>query len=280
VAAWTILAGALLCLCGCALLQRPAKEVRPPVFAVMADIQYGDKDTQGARHFRTSLLRLQDSVADLAQRDLAFVIQLGDIVDGQAKDVPKTVADQEAVLQVLARQPAPVYHVIGNHCLNLGKDRLLQRYGLARFYYDFTVPAAPGWRFVVLDGNDAGYGVLGDAQLAWLRATLERAAAAHERVVCFCHFALLPEAAAHHRMAKPEPVLEAMDRSGCVVAWFAGHDHAGGYAVRSGVHHVTVKGVVEAPEAGAYGLIELYPDRLREIGVGAEPSRELVLPAR
>jgi 3',5'-cyclic AMP phosphodiesterase CpdA len=274
------LASMLLLLCGCSLRRPTPPAVRPPTFAVLADIQYGDKETQGARHFRTSLLRLQDGVTDLAQRDLAFVIQLGDIVDGQAKDLPKTIADQEAVLQVLARQPAPVYHVLGNHCLNLGKDRLQQRYNVERFYYDFTVARAPGWRFVVLDGNDAGYGVLGAEQLAWFTATLERAAAAHERVLCFCHFALLAEAAPNHRMATPAPVLEIMDRSACVVAWFAGHDHAGGYAVRNGVHHVTVKGLVEAPETGAYGLVELYPDHLREIGVGSEPSRDLPLPAR
>ena len=277
--AWGAILTVAVLTCGCALRQQPPAAARAPVFAVLADIQYGDKDTQGARHFRTSLLRLQDCVADLARRDLAFVVQLGDIVDGHAKDIPKTIAEQEAVLQILARQPAPVYHVIGNHCLSLGKDRLQQRYGLERFYYDFSVPAAAGWRFVVLDGNDAGYGVIGAEQLAWFRATLEKAATAHERVICFCHFALLQEAAAHHRMATPEPVLKALDRTGCVVAWFAGHDHAGGYARRNGVHHVTVKGLVEAPEAGAYGLIELHPDHLREIGLGAEPSRDLPIPA-
>ena len=152
--------------------------------------------------------------------------------------------------------------------LGAGADN--QRYGLQRFYYDFTVRAAPGWRFVVLDGNDAGYGGVGKEQRAWFRAVLARAAASHERVICFCHYALLKEAARGHRMATPEPLLEALDRAGCVAAWFAGHDHAGGYAVRNGVHHVTLKGMVEAPEKNAYAFIELHPDHLREIGAGAE----------
>ena len=43
---------------------------------------------------------------------------------------------------------------------------------------------------------------------------------------------------------------------------------------------MTVKGLVEAPETGAHGLVELYPDHLREIGVGSEPNRDLPLPAR
>ena len=62
-----------------------------------------------------------------------------------------------------------------------------------------------------------------------------------------------------------------------VVAYFAGHDHAGGYAVRRGVHHVTVKGMVEAPTENAYAVVEVYQDRLREIGCGKEPTRELRL---
>ena len=85
--------------------------------------------------------------------------------------------------------------------------------------------------------------------------------------------ALLPEAARDHRMAQPEPLLEAMDRAGCVLAWFAEHDHTGGYTVRKGVHHVTLRGMVEAPNANAYALIELHPDHLHETGVGKEPSR-------
>jgi manganese-dependent ADP-ribose/CDP-alcohol diphosphatase len=127
----------------------------------------------------------------------------------------------------------------------------------------------------VLDGNDAGYGVVSERQLAWFRAVLARSVARGERVICFCHFALLKEAARDHRMAKPEPLLEALDRAGCVVAWFAGHDHAGGYAVRNGVHHVTIKGMVEAPDENAYAFIELCPEHLREIGLGAECNRQM-----
>jgi 3',5'-cyclic AMP phosphodiesterase CpdA len=128
---------------------------------------------------------------------------------------------------------------------------------------------------VVLDGNDAGYGVVSEKQLAWFRTVLARAAARRERVICFCHYALLKEAARDHRMAQPEPLLEALDRAGCVVAWFAGHDHAGGYALRKGVHHLTFKGLVETPDHTAYAFVELHPDCLRVVGVGIENTRNL-----
>jgi len=68
-----------------------------------------------------------------------------------------------------------------------------------------------------------------------------------------------------------------MDRTGVVVAWFAGHDHAGGYAVRKGVHHVTLKGIVEEPVKNAYALIELHGDRIREVGFGAEALRWFII---
>jgi len=266
---------AWLLLCGCTRLHQPPQTTQLPLFAVLADVQYGDKDTEGARHYRTALRKLEECVGDLAQRDLAFVVQLGDIVEGYEEDPAKGAADLDVVLRVLDRQKAPVYHVLGNHCLRVGKETLRQRYGLKRFCYDFTVRVAPGWRFVVLDGNDAGYGVVSEKQLAWFRAVLARAAARHEQVIGFCHFALLKEAARDHRMAQPEPLLEALDRAGCVVAWFAGHDHAGGYALRNGVHHITIKGMVEAPGKNAYAFIELHPDYLRVVGVGAENSRNL-----
>ena len=147
-----------------------------------------------------------------------------------------------------------------------------------RFYYDFTLPAARGWRFVVLDGNDAGYGVLGEEQLAWFGAKLAESRSAKEKVIVFSHFGLVQGASRHHRMKVPEPVLDLINESGCVVAYFAGHDHSGGYALEDGIHHVTVKGMVEAPSLNAYGVIEVSPSKLREIGFGKEPSREMGWP--
>lgn len=268
---------ALLLACSLTPFGQQAQAQEPPVFGIITDIQYADKDTAGDRHYRTTLKKLEECVADLSDRDLAFVIQLGDIVDGHGKDVKKSVDDLDRVLSVFNKLPMAKHHVVGNHCLSVDKETLGAKLGLKCFYYDFTVPSAKGWRFVVLDGNDAGYGVIGDEQLAWFRSTLDNAVRAEQKVICFCHFALLKEAAKHHRMAKPEPILKAMDETGCVVAWFAGHDHAGGYAQRNGVHHVTLKGMVEAPVNNAYAVIELHEDGLVEVGIGKEPSRELAL---
>jgi manganese-dependent ADP-ribose/CDP-alcohol diphosphatase len=245
-------------------------------FGVVADVQWGDKNARGARHYREALGKLEECVAELNQHDLVFTLELGDIIDGN-ETAEKTLADLERVLEVYNRLEMPKFFVIGNHCLTAGKEVLHQKLGVESFYYDFTFPEAEGFRFVVLDGNDAGYGVIGQEQLEWLKERLMRASQNGERIIIFNHFALLEAAAKHHRMKDPQPVLELMDEAGCVVAYFAGHDHAGGYAERDGVHHVTVKGVVEAPANNAYAVIEVYPTVIKEIGYGEEPSREMKL---
>ena len=269
----------VLCVVGCGAPEgRNAGHPEPYSFGVIADIQWGDKETGGNRYYRAALGKLEKCVADLNGRDLAFTIQLGDFIDGQ-KSRERTLSDLDRVVDVFNRLSMPKYHVVGNHCLVAGKEALREKLGLSSFYYDFTVPRDRGWRFVVLDGNDAGYGVIGDEQLEWLKSTLAQADKDEEKVIVFNHFALLKSAARHHRMKAPEPVLKLIEQSGCVVAYLAGHDHAGGYAFRNGVHHITLKGMVESPEETAYAVIEVHPDRLKEIGFGAEPSRDLPIGA-
>jgi manganese-dependent ADP-ribose/CDP-alcohol diphosphatase len=259
--------------CGATMVER-GKARSPFTFAVLADIQYADK-RGGRRQYRKALEKLKECVEELNTRDLAFTIQLGDIIDGN-KAPEKTLAELDSALEVYGKLSSPKYHVIGNHCLVAGREILLERLGLGNSYYEFFAPEAPGWRFVVLDGNDAGYGVVGDDQLRWLGAKLSEARAANEKVIVFSHFALLKKAA-RHRMKVPGPVLELITKSGCVVAYFAGHDHSGGYALQDGIHHVTVCGIVEAPTKNAYAVIEVHPNELKEIGFGKEPSRNLLI---
>ena len=265
----------LLLVLGCnTTTDKRSQRQEPFAFGVIADIQFGDKDTRGDRHYRESLGKLKECVEELNRRKLAFTIQLGDLIDGN-NTPEKTLSDLNSVLEVYNTLSMPRYHVVGNHCLTAGKKELHERLGLSSFYYDFTVPSAQGWRFVVLDGNDAGYGVLGANQLEWLRSKLAGACANKEKVILFNHYALLNSAAQYIRMTTPEPVLQLINKSDCVVAYFAGHDHLGGYALQDGIHHVTVKGMVDTPTGNAYAVISVSPSKLEETGFGREPSREM-----
>lgn len=268
-----LLSAVLLGICG--LPTGSADQVPADGYAigVLADIQYGDKPTQGRRHYRQSLDRLQDGIRILNQRQTRMTIQLGDLIDGHPDQPERTQTDLDRILKVWKGLQMPTYHVVGNHCMVAGRDLLQDRLNQVPFYYAFSPPGLDTWQFIVLDGNDAGYGILSQVQLDWLDHQLAEATRRGRRVILFNHFALLPEAAAHHRMQEPKPVLTRMDRHKNVVAYLAGHDHAGGYTQRRGVHHLTLHGMVESPQNNAFAVLTLYPDRIEIDGYGDEPDR-------
>lgn len=131
----------------------------PLVFGVVADIQYADKDALRERHYRASIDNLKNCVAAINDESPVFTVQLGDIIDGHKGDFDKTHADLDSVVRVISHLNMPLHHVIGNHDMLAGKAHLEAKLNMKRFYYDFTVPSCDGWRFVVLDGNDGGYGM-------------------------------------------------------------------------------------------------------------------------
>lgn len=61
----------------------------------------------------------------------------------------------------------------------------------------------------------------------------------------------------------------------CVVCFFAGHTHDGGYSEDPfGVHHVSLEGVIEtAPDSQAFGTVHVYPDKMMLKGRGRVPNR-------
>jgi len=273
-------------------------------FGLVADVQYRDAPSSGARFYRESTTKLAEAVERFNALRPAFVVQLGDLVDG-------AWVSYDAVLPILGRLRMPRYHVLGNHDQSVEPEhqrevlgRLgLDRLGAGKGYFDF---ARDGWRFVVLNGNDISVlayaenspeknaaiavledlkqtrapnaqiwnGGIGAAQMAWLKGTLARAAAARERVIVFCHFPVLPPGAA--TLWNDREVLAALDACPTLAAYFCGHEHAGGYAERGGVHYITLRGVVEGRD-NAYALVEVYADRLEVSGFGREPGRVLKL---
>ena len=268
-------------------------------FGVVADAQYADQDARGTRFYRQSLQKLRACVDDFNGRDLDFVVHLGDFIDCGFENF----AAPSAILNWLKAQH---YHVLGNHDFSVDnalKSNVSAALGMTRRYYDFVVDA---WRFVVLDGNDLSMiasvpgtdayrvaearcraleasgapnglewnGGLGEAQLAWLRDTLDDAAASDQRVVLCSHFPVYP---AHSlNLWNDTELLKIVDAYECVALYLNGHHHAGHYAERNGVHHLTLRGMVETKDTTAYGVIEVYGDCLLLHGVGREEDRRLL----
>lgn len=291
-------------------LQGASPETRPSgprilSFGIVADVQYAEKETSGARRYRAGVERLGQCVDDWRGQDLAFVIQVGDLIDG-GETPGATREDLQRVLRVLEPLGENMRHVVGNHCLTLPRDELLRCLKLERAYYCFD--EGP-WRFIILDTMDVSVmgwpqdsppykkaqayledhpeaarynGAVGAQQRKWLRARLEEARAAGRRVITFSHHPLVKEAAPESLLAwNHRQVNRILEESGCVVTHFAGHHHGGGYGQRGGIHHVTLEGMVEAPEGrNAYGVVEVYEDRVVINGEGALASRVLPIPVQ
>ncbi len=295
-----------ICMVGCVTGMRDkTEEVTTPFsFGVIADVQYCDcdayrKDGRG-RVYRASLKKLADCVEDFNSQDLAFVIQLGDLIE-------RDFVSFEEVLPIYERLKTPKYHVLGNHEFQVAdqkKDAVPKKLGLKDRYYDFTVG---GWRFVVLDvtdlslyadaedskkhkqakamlqklkeskaGNAQGStGGFGSKQLNWLKTRLRKASNAGEKVILFCHAPLNPPNT-YLSLWNAGEVIEILESYDCVVAYMNGHAHTGGYSTKNGIHYLTLQGMVETATQNAYATIEVFEDHLNVVGVGRVPSRTLV----
>lgn len=266
------------------------------------------------KHFRASAAKVENALVHFQEAKVNFALQLGDIIEGYKTDLSKTDSDFTAALAPFLALPdtLPVHHVIGNHCLNMGRKNLLRRLGMASAYYTVDPVSTPGYRFLVLDSLDVGFhgtddvslaaaetwwsehaadppanyhrwnGGVGRRQLAWLAAECKAAREHKQKVVCFAHIPVHPDAANLKHIAWNHAEVRAVLREQRalqtnIVAWIAGHCHVGGYTKADGIHHLTLHGMVETPvDSNAYALVQFFNDKLVVDGCGTVvPDRVL-----
>jgi predicted phosphodiesterase len=266
-------------------------------FGVLTDCQYADVDTPAGskRLYRRSPQKLADAIAHCnAMGDLEFLLHLGDAVDRGERSY-------DVVRPIFRSSVVPVHHVAGNHDYEIAshlKAQVPMLLGMPAAHYRIE---RGGWRLLMLDGNAvstfawpegsverreaegmvaassgrlAGYnGAMGAKQLEWLRVELESAREAGVRCLLCCHYPVWPVDG--HVLWDAEAVVEVLRPwRGVVAAWFNGHNHAGNYAVRDGIHFLNFKGMVEE-ESNSYARVECYADRIEVTGFGREVSRVL-----
>ncbi len=266
-------------------------------FGVVADIQYADHNNIGNLRLREVPDKLRAAVADWNQQDLAFSVQLGDVINGNADN---THHEFSLITSILAESRHPIYHVIGNHCLSVALPELLAAFKLTMPYYAFV---HKGFRFISLYGMDVSIesagaekraaekflaehptmrewcGAISDRQLAWLDQQLSAAAEQNERVIIFCHFPAHWNTTDdnHGILWNYQEIARRIISSNHVVAYLNGHFHKGSDALEHGVHFVSFEAMVEAPQhSNAYGVVDVYSDKLIVRGVGALKSRILM----
>ncbi|XP_050979659.1 manganese-dependent ADP-ribose/CDP-alcohol diphosphatase [Labeo rohita] len=118
-------------------------------------------------------------------------------------------------------------------------------------------------------------------QLLWLDEVLTLADQKQERVTVFSHLPVHPNATDPICLAwNYEAMLSMLRSHKSVVCFMAGHDHDGGYYVdESGVHHITLEGVIETrPDSNAFGTVYVYEDQMVLKGSGRISDKVLKYP--
>ena len=92
-------------------------------------------------------------------------------------------------------------------------------------------------------------------------------------MVIFCHWPLLPENGT--QLWNNREVLKLISNHHSVIAWIAGHHHSGNYEKTGNIHHLTLKGMVEAKTETSFGIIDVNPDKLVLNGFGDQNNQTL-----
>jgi len=263
-------------------------------FGAIADCQYCEAPDRGKRKYSASKEKLHQCVEHFNKEDLSFVIHLGDFID-------RNFSSFDEILPIYNSLHAPGYHVLGNHDFEVAdeyKELVPKKLGMPSKYYDFKIK---NWRFICLDGNDLSFiaypkgsqryqesekyyrekkirspkwnGGVGAEQLNWLRKTLERAEDSEEKVALFCHFPVYPPDP--HNLWNAKEVIALLEEFSCVKAYINGHNHKGKYGIKSGIHYLTCKGMVDTNET-AYSIANVFQDRIEITGYGRETKQKLL----
>ncbi|MDE1997092.1 MAG: metallophosphoesterase, partial [Rhizobiaceae bacterium] len=105
-------------------------------FGVIADPQYAaiEPNLTLDRYPAKSLGKIEEAIAEFNRHDLAFVVTLGDIVDGLWESF-------DAVLPVYRTLRHQHHFLLGNHDFAVGAEHLggvAARVGMPASYYDFS----------------------------------------------------------------------------------------------------------------------------------------------
>ncbi|WP_252732603.1 metallophosphoesterase [Paraglaciecola chathamensis] len=262
-------------------------------FGVIADCQYADIESKGARLYRSCPQKLAQAVEVFNDSEVQGVFHLGDFIDTRYESFTPLIS-------ISKKLRIPLYHVLGNHdysVANQYKSDIHKLLGMPARYHSFV---KNNWRFVIVDGNDVSTfgwpeestehkrnmllykgeykneetwnGGIGNAQLAWLTSELKTADDLNQQVVILSHFPIYPENP--HNLWNASEVLDLVTNYKSVKAWFNGHNHAGNYAKRNDIHFVTFNAMLDTEET-AFSRVKFSNHKIEINGTGKQDSMTL-----
>ncbi len=265
---------------------------------VVSDCQYCNCAATDVRFYKKSPERLAQAVEKLNKYPLDYTIHLGDFID-------QDFSSFDTVAPIWGNLKSDRFHVLGNHDFSVVdslKPFVLEKMELKERYYSIVRNKC---RFIVLDGNDLSVhgalsaekkqqtdslfnllsaenmpnvepwnGGLGLEQLNWVENELKLATENMERVGFYCHFPSM-DISGRHNLWNYEQFLNLIEKYECVKFYFNGHNHAGGYVQKNGVHYLNFKGMVDTPDSTSFATVAFKKDSIIVTGFGREPSRKL-----
>ncbi len=270
-------------------------------FGVIADVQYCDCEPATAmnRYFRRSTDKLKEALATLAQHDLRFILDLGDLID-------RDFDSFDTVLSIYKEAKVPVHRTLGNHDYTVNVTRVEEVTDkLSMSTTGYYVVDYDDWKLVVLNGTEVSLFAtragtpgrtqaeaelerlnqqnapqakewnagISTTQLNWLNQQLSEAQDAGQTVIVTGHYPLYPTGPLN--LWNDRAVTEVLARYSNVVAYFNGHHHDGNYGQQNHVHYLNFKGMVDTPEENTFAVVHVHPDRLEVEGFGREETRTL-----
>lgn len=265
-------------------------------FGLIADIQYCECKNYGSRFFNKSLSKLNKAVKDINNSDAEFIFTLGDLIEKNYKSF-------DPVLEILKKSDKKVYHVLGNHdyeVKNRYKRKVEYRLTGETSYYSFSMQ---GYRFIALNTCEISTysgsmfatikaaniierlkrenlpyafewnGTMSRKQIEWFKSELREADKMNEEVLVFSHHTIEPLGT--HNMYDRAKILDIVSDFDNIIAWFAGHEHSGGYGNYNNIHFVTLEGMVETADTNAWAMVEIYEDKIIIKGKGRQESLSL-----
>lgn len=265
---------------------------------VIADCQYCYCEPTEVRFYKKAPNRLAKAVEELNKHPLDYTIHLGDFID-------KDFNSFDTIAPIWQGLKSDRYHVLGNHDFSVAdslKPLVMAKMDLKNRYYSIT---KNNWRFIILDGNDLSVhgaltatkkqetdslfkllepknlsnlkpwnGGLSKDQMNWVENELQLATTNNENVGFYCHFPALGESN-DHNLWNYNQLLSLIEKYDCVKFYFNGHNHAGGYVQKGGVHFLNFKGMVDTPDTTSFARVHFTNDSILVSGYGREPNRSL-----
>ncbi|QNN22683.1 alkaline phosphatase [Planctomycetales bacterium ZRK34] len=236
-------------------------------FGIVTDIHHGDKPMRINRYYRDSRQKLARAVDAFNQSDLAFVAQLGDLID-TTHSTAGDIEQLKTIEKVMSRCRAPRHYVLGNHCVEqLTKDEFMQHTPMRSPH---EAVDHGGVRVISLDAcyrSDGAPYQRGNAkwddanvppsQLEWLASQLAKSPGP---VIVLAHQRL--DEHGKHSTRNASQVRHVLEQAGNVAAVFQGHSHKNDYQQIAGIHYCTLVALVEgpAPKNNGYGIVSVYDD--------------------